>query len=173
MKFKLIRGYPGTQDIGLAMQRGELQGTCLAFGSFSNQSYYTEGKVNILFQAALQKDPLIPASVPLITEVRIPDADRQALNLFLARIETGRPFVAPPGVPGDRVEILRKAFADTMKDPEFIAETKKQHLNLGPITGAAIAHAIADGYKAPKEVVQRVNQILDRNDTKAGNAVKK
>lgn len=162
MKFKTIKGYAGSKEISLAMERNEVQGICLAFDSLSRQPMYQQGQLNILLQAALKKDPGVPATVPLATELAKTEADRQALNLFLSRVALGRPFVAPPDVPRDRVEQLRAAFNATMRDAEFAAEAKKQRLNVDPITGQELAQTIADVYKTPKDVVKRVADALGR-----------
>ncbi len=162
MKFRTIKGYPGSNEIVLAMERGEVQGICVAYESLARQRIVREGQVNILFQAALEKDTSIPGDMPLALDLAKSAEERQALELFLSRVALGRPFVAPPGVPADRVEALRRAFLATMKDPEFIEETKKLRLTVDPIPGERIAQIIADIYKTPKDVVKRVADTLGR-----------
>jgi tripartite-type tricarboxylate transporter receptor subunit TctC len=162
MKFRTIKGYPGSNEIVLAMERGEVQGICVAYESLARQRLATEGKLNILFQAALEKDAGIPGDVPLALDLAKSEAERQALELFLSRVALGRPFVAPPGVAAERVEALRRAFMATMKDSEFVEETKKLRLAVDPIPGERLAQVIADIYKTPKDVVARVAETLGR-----------
>jgi tripartite-type tricarboxylate transporter receptor subunit TctC len=162
MKFKTIKGYPGSNEIVLAMERGEVQGICVAYESLARQRLAREGQINILFQAALEKDPGIPGDIPLALELAKSEDERKALELFLSRVALGRPFVAPPDVPPERVQALRSAFMATMKDAEFVEETKKQRLTVDPIPGEKLAQVIADIYKTPKDVVKRVAETLGR-----------
>ena len=100
--------------------------------------------------------------MPVATDLAKTDSDRQALRLFLARAELGRPFVAPPGVPADRVQALRTAFDETMKDPAFAEDTQRAKLNLSPRTGAELAKIIDEAYAAPKDVMTRVEKAMGR-----------
>lgn len=161
MKFKTIKGYPGSNEIVLAMERNEVQGICVAFHSIDRTRLYANGELNILLQAGLAKDPGIPADVPLVTEMTAGSkADTDALRLFLARTALGRPFVAPPGLPAERAATLRTAFDATMRDPAFRAEATKLKLDVEPISGDEIARTIAEIYSTPRDVVQRVSKIL-------------
>jgi tripartite-type tricarboxylate transporter receptor subunit TctC len=162
MKFRTIKGYPGSNEIILAMERNEVHGICVAYESLARQRLAVEGKLNYLLQAALEKDPTIPADIPLALELAKGEDDRKALELFLARVSLGRPFVAPPSIPAERVAALRGAFMATMKDPEFVEETKKLRLTVDPITGERLAGMIAEIYKTPKDVVKRVGETLGR-----------
>ena len=161
LKFKTIKGYPGSNEIVMAMERKEVQGICVAYSSVARTRLYMDGELNLLFQTGLEKDPAIPSSVPLTTEMTAGNQqDTDALRLFLARAALGRPFVAPPGVPEGRVKILRKAFDDTMADKAFIEEAQRLKLAVEPISGERLAQTIADIYKTPPQVVQRVTKIL-------------
>src|SRR5262249_31643695 len=120
-KVKLVSGYPGTNNIMLAMERGEVDGLCGISGSTikSRRADWIKGeKINIPVQAALQKDPDLP-NVPLATDLIKNDEQKQILHLLLATQTLARPIAAPPDIPADRKEILRKAFDETMKDPDF------------------------------------------------------
>ena len=158
MKFKTIKGYQGTKEISLAMERKEVEGICVAYDSLMRETLAREGKINILFQATLEPDRRLK-NVPVGTDLARSEQDRQALQLF-ARVALGRPFVAPPGVPAERVAMLRKAFDDTLKDPEFLKDAKQQDLNVDAITGQELAEIIASVYKTPKDVVKRTAQAL-------------
>jgi tripartite-type tricarboxylate transporter receptor subunit TctC len=162
MKFKIVKGFPGSSPIVAATERGEVQGLCNSYISVLNTAYYRDGHLNILFQAALKSDPRLK-DVPVATDLAKTDADRLALKLFLARAAIGRPFVAPPNVPADRIAALRTAFDDTMKDPGFVEDTKRARLNLGPLTGQEIAQIIDEAYATPKDVVVRVEKAMGRS----------
>jgi tripartite-type tricarboxylate transporter receptor subunit TctC len=159
MKFKIITGYPGSHDIGIAMERNEVQAICLAYNSLQRQPLAREGKVNILFQAALKPDSQLK-DVPLGTAAARSESDRAALTLFFARASIGRPFILPPGVPTDRLRVLRQAFADTLSDPGFVAAAKKQSLRIQLTTGEEIGNILAQTYKTPPDVVRRTSEAL-------------
>jgi tripartite-type tricarboxylate transporter receptor subunit TctC len=159
MKFKTIKGYQGTKEISLAMERKEVEGLCVAYDSLMRETLAREGKINILFQAALEPDRRLK-NVPVGTDLARSTQDRQALQLFFARVALGRPFVAPPGVPAERVAMLRKAFDDTLKDPAFLKDAKLQDLNIDAIGGQQLSDIIASVYKTPKDVVRRTAQAL-------------
>ncbi len=161
MKFKIVKGYQGTKEISLAMERGEVEGLCVAYDSLQQETLAREGRVNILFQAALKPDRRL-MRVPVATDLAHSQADRQALLLFFARVELGRPLVVPPGVPEDRVRILRDGFRDTVRDPGFVADAKRQGLNPDYISGEELAATIAAAWRAPKAVVARVKTALGR-----------
>jgi tripartite-type tricarboxylate transporter receptor subunit TctC len=162
MKFRTIKGYPGSNEIVLAMERGEVQGICVAYESLARQRLARDGQINILFQAALQKDPSIPAGIPLALDLARSDAERKALELFLSRVALGRPFVAPPGLVAERIAALRGAFMATMNDPDFVEETKKLRLVVDPIPGERLTEILSEIYKTPKDVVARVAETLGR-----------
>jgi len=165
-KLKLITGYPGGNDVLLAMERGEVEGRCgYSWSSAKSRKadWLKEGKMNILIQMSTGKHPDLP-DVPFIMDLAKNDADRAALELIYARQEFGRPFVAPPNVPADRVAALRAAFMATMKDPDFVADAKKQNLEIAPIGGERIGELIANIYNAPADVVQRAKEASERAD---------
>jgi tripartite-type tricarboxylate transporter receptor subunit TctC len=161
MKFKLVNGYQGTNEISLALERKEVEGVCVAHDSIMRDTIGRSGQLNILFQATLVADPRLP-NVPLATDLARSENDRQALELFFARVAIGRPFAAPPGVPADRVAALRRAFDDTMKDPAFLADTRRQGFNVDAIKGEEIADRIAAAYRTPRDVVARTISALGR-----------
>src|SRR5215475_12794910 len=123
-KFKIIPGYPGGNDIDLAMERGEVMGRCgWSWSSVvaTHKAWVDDKKINILVQLSLTKHADLP-NVPLVMDFAKTDEERQIFRLVFARQPMGRPFLAPPGVPAERTASLRKAFMDTMKDPAFLAE---------------------------------------------------
>jgi tripartite-type tricarboxylate transporter receptor subunit TctC len=143
------------------MERGEVQGRCgLGWDSIvARYSHWTkENKVSILVQFGLSKHPDLP-NVPSLVELAKTPQDRQLAELMLAPLEMGRPFFAPPGVPADRVRILRRAFDATAEDPEFVADVEKQKVELFPISGEAVETLVRRIYATPQEVVETAKQI--------------
>jgi len=161
-KMKLISGYPGGNDVGLAMERGEVQGRCgWSWSSVkaTHQDWVDQKKITILVQLSLAKHPDLP-NVPLITDLAKNDEQKQILKLIFARQVMGRPYLAPPGVPADRVEALRKAFMETMKDPEFVAAADKGKLEITPVSGADIDKLVREVYQTPKEIAAKAAEVL-------------
>jgi len=161
-KMRIISGYPGGNDISLAMERGEVQGRCgWSWSSVvaTRKNWLDEKKINVLLQLALEKHPDLP-NVPLVTDLAKNDEQRQILKLIFARQPLGRPFLAPPNVPQDRVDALRKAFDDTMKDKEFLAEADKAQLEITPVSGVKVQQLVTDVYKTPPEIVAKAAELL-------------
>jgi tripartite-type tricarboxylate transporter receptor subunit TctC len=161
-KMKIVSGYPGGNDVVLAMERGELQGRCgWSWSSVkaTHGAWIAEKKLNVLVQLSLQKHPEL-ADVPIVTDFATTDEQRQILKLIFARQVMGRPFLAPPNLPPERVETLRKAFMDTMTDPAFLADADKSQLEVNPVSGEEVQKVIADAYRTPPEVAKKAAQIL-------------
>jgi len=161
-KMKIVTGYPGGNDVNLALERGEVDGRCgWSWSSVEStrKSWLTDKKITILMQLALEKHPDLP-DVPLIVDLAKTEEQRQILRLIFARQPLGRPFLAPPGVPAERVAVLRKAFMDTMADKEFLAEADKAQLEITPIAGDAVQKLVAEVYQTPPAVVQKAAEIL-------------
>jgi tripartite-type tricarboxylate transporter receptor subunit TctC len=154
-KIKLVAGYPGTNEISLAMERGEVAGLCgMSWSTLRTRhaSWMTEKKINIIVQAAFKKEPEM-ADVPLIVDLTKDTEKLQILKLFLTAQEMARPFAAPPGIPEDRKAALVAAFDATMKDPEFLAEATKIKLEVNPVSGNVIDKLLAELYATPKDVL--------------------
>jgi len=161
-RMKIVTGYPGGNDVNLAMERGEVDGRCgWSWSSVESTRKYwvTEKKITILMQLSLKKHPDLP-DVPLITELAKTDEQRQILKLIFARQPLGRPYLAPPGVPQDRVDALRKAFMDTMADKEFLAEAEKAQLEITPVPGDEVQRLVTEVYQTPPAVVQKAIELL-------------
>ncbi|HKA73448.1 MAG TPA: hypothetical protein VKE26_16680 [Xanthobacteraceae bacterium] len=162
-KFRIVTGYPGGNEIGLAMERGEVQGRCgWSWSSVksTHQQWYQEKKFNILVQLALAKHPDLP-DVPLIIDLAKTDEERQILKLIFARQVMGRPFLAPPNVPPDRVAALRKAFMDALNDKDFLAEAEKAQLEVNPVPGEKIQDLVKEVHQTPKEIAAKAASLLD------------
>jgi tripartite-type tricarboxylate transporter receptor subunit TctC len=163
-RIKLITGYPGSSDINLAIERGEIEGRCgwsLSSLKSRNPTWLSEKKFNLLVQFALAKSPELP-DVPLIMDLTTSPEQRQILRLILARQVMGRPFLAPPGVPAERKEALRRAFDATMRDPEFLADAEKADLEVNPVAGEAIDALLAELYQTPKAVADKAARAIQK-----------
>jgi len=161
-KMRVIAGYPGGNDVGLAMERGEVQGRCgWSWSSVKStqQRWIDDKKINVLVQLALQKHPDLP-DVPLVTDLAKTDEQRQVLKIIFARQVMGRPFLAPPNVPKDRVEALRSAFMATMKDPEFMADADKAQIEIVPVSGEEIQKLVTELYQTPAAIAQKAAALI-------------
>jgi tripartite-type tricarboxylate transporter receptor subunit TctC len=160
-KVRLISGYKGTTDTIVAMERGEVDGRCgWSWSSIKSvrPHWITEHKLNYLAYMAETKAPELP-NVPLIGDFANA-RQKQILRLVLSRQTLGRPFAAPPGVPADRRQALRRAFDATLKDEAFMAESHKLKLEVNPVTGEEIDKLIAELYATPKDVVEETRAAI-------------
>jgi tripartite-type tricarboxylate transporter receptor subunit TctC len=160
LKFKVIAGYPGGSEMNLAMQRGEVGGR----GTFSWTSlkpylkeWVESGDMTILFQMGLRKHPDIP-NVPLITEIATTDEQKKILELQFTAFELGRPYFVAEGVPADRVQALRRAFDETMKDKDLIADATKQDLEVNPTKGEDMHGLFVRVYDTPKALIAKLGE---------------
>jgi tripartite-type tricarboxylate transporter receptor subunit TctC len=162
-KFKIVTGYPGGNDVDLAMERGEVMGRCgWSWSSViaTHQSWLDDKKINVLVQLSLKKHPDLP-NVPLVMDFAKTDQQAQIFKLVFARQPMGRPFLAPPAVPADRVAALRKAFMETLRDREFLAESEKMKLEINPVSGDEVQKIVQDVYRTPKPVAAAVAEMLN------------
>lgn len=162
-KFKVVRGYQGTPQINLAIERGEVEGMGgLGWASVKAQTphWISERKIKVLAQYGLKRHSEL-ADVPTMLEFAKSDADRQAMTMLFARTEYGRPYFLPPDVPAERVAALRRAFDATMKDPAFVAEAAKLQFDVDPLTGEQVQALVARLAATPREVVARVRAALE------------
>lgn len=163
LKIKIVTGYAGAPEVKLAIESGEIHGTFAnAWGDLKTQrsDWIREGKIRLIVQHGFEKHPDLP-NVPLFMDLAKTAEDRQALELLLARQEFSKPYIAPPGVPAERVEILRRAFDATMKDPAFLASVQKARLAVdGPMTGEQLAAMVARLSATPQSIVQRIEQAF-------------
>jgi tripartite-type tricarboxylate transporter receptor subunit TctC len=159
-KVKLVAGYPGTNEIMLAVERGEVEGVCgLSWSTIKTRhaQWLRDKKINIIVQASFKKDPELGA-VPLVIDQTSDSEKLQILKLFLAAQEMARPFAAPPGIPDDRKAALIAAFDATMKDAEFLAEAAKLNIDVNPVDGKAIDKLLAELYATPKDILLKAGQ---------------
>lgn len=161
-KFKLVFGYPGGNDVNLAMERGEVAGRgSNSWGSWkgTKPDWIRDKKINILVQIGLTKTDDLP-DVPLLMDLAANPEDKAVLRLLSAPTTIGRPILAPPGVPAERVKALREAFDMTMKDPAFLEEAKRQNLDIQPVPGEELQRIVAEIVGAPKPIVDRLVAII-------------
>jgi tripartite-type tricarboxylate transporter receptor subunit TctC len=158
--FKIIEGYPGGNDVVLAMERGEVSGRCgWSWSSVksTHKAWIDQKKMIVLVQLSLHKHPELP-DVPLVTDFAKTDEQRQILKMVFARQVMGRPFVAPPNMPADRVAVLRKAFMDTMNDKDFLAEANKTDLEINPVSGEDVAKLVKEVYATPADIIAKAKE---------------
>jgi tripartite-type tricarboxylate transporter receptor subunit TctC len=163
-KFKLIGGYPGTREINLAMQRGEVQGNGgITWASIKTtlRDLLDSKQINLVAQYGIHPNPELPDVPRVISYARNP-ADRAALSLVFDTQEFGRPFILPPGTPAPIVDAMRTSFAAVMRDPAFRAEAAQRGLDIDPTPGEEIDALVADIYAAPPDIVARVAAILEQ-----------
>ncbi len=159
---KIVNGYPGGNEVMLAVERGELGGRCAwswSAAKATRKDWIDQKRVNIFVQTALSKHPDLP-DVPLIVDRAKTDDDRKILKLVFARQEFAWPYVAPPGVPADRIAALRKGFLDTMKDPQFLADAEKAKLEIMPMPGEQIERLVRELYATPASVIARAAEMM-------------
>ncbi len=164
-KLKAIAGYPGTQEIMLAVERGELDGIVgysWGVARSGNKSDLDSGKLKIILQLALDKHKELSA-VPIVTDFVRQPGDRQVLDMIFSRQSMGRPLVAPPGLDPRIAEALRKGVADAMRDPQLIEEGERIGLELNFVGGADVQAMVERLYQAPADVVARAQAIATAN----------
>lgn len=161
-KFKVILGYKGTPERILAMEKGELQANCgfttVTLRATGGQAF-AEGKIILLAQAGMTKDPAYPDVPNMLDEAKTPEA-RQALEFVFLQMDLGRPYAAPPGLPRDAADRLRAGFDATTRDRQFLAEAEKLKLDINAIDGAAMERSIDRLYATPRPIVERVGAAM-------------
>lgn len=161
-KFRIISGYPGGNDVVLAMERGEVEGRCgwsWSTITATHPDWVKDKKIHLLVQLALEKHRDLP-DVPVIVDLAKTTEQRQIIKLIFARQVVGRPYLAPPGIPKDRLEILRKAFMETMVDQDFLADANKSKLEIAPVTGDKVEALVKEIYETPPAVAQKAGALL-------------
>jgi tripartite-type tricarboxylate transporter receptor subunit TctC len=165
-KFKLVTGYQSTHEVGLAMERGEIEGRAgnnLNSLRTEHGEWLRTGKINILVQVGLERDQEFP-DVPLLLDFARSDDDRRILRFFSTDVVIGRPFVTSPGVPALRVAVLRKAFDDMLKDPAFLQSAKQAGLELSPVDGMTVQKIVAEFVNTPADIVAKAKAAMEPKD---------
>jgi tripartite-type tricarboxylate transporter receptor subunit TctC len=161
LKFRLVGGFPSSSDVFLAMERGEVEGICESLDSVANRKpdWIPSGKIRILFQGGATPSHELKG-VPFILDFARNTDDRRALEFLYAGQGIGRPFVAPPDLPPERLQMLRDAFGATMRDADFIADAKRQRLDIEPVSGEQLTALIGKIYATPPAIVERVGNLV-------------
>ena len=161
-KFKIVIGYKSSEDVNLAIQRGEVQGRAFSMGSIVSQhgDWLTEKKVSFLVQLGEKRDHAMP-DVPLATELARNDEERGILKLVSAPQALGQPYLAPPDVPQDRVAVLRKGFMAALQDKDFLADAARSKFDIDPIDGEEIARIVRGTLSESPEVVAKAKAAMD------------
>ena len=163
-KFKIVNGYPGTREIGMAIEKGEVQGQCgTGWSSLisTHPEWVRDHTVNILAQEETNGYPdLNKAGVPRTIDFAKTPEQRQILELVYSQEVFARPFMVATEVPKERVEALRKAFMETWTDPDLLAEAKKIDLDVAPISGADVQALIAKIYATPPQIIAKAKDAL-------------
>jgi tripartite-type tricarboxylate transporter receptor subunit TctC len=156
-KFKIVRGFPGSPPMALAMERGEVD----AIGGMSweaiqltKQDWLVEKKARGLYTHGAHRIKDLP-EVPGLLDLAIDEKSRRILGLMGGGPDIGRSLVAEPGIPGERAVALRKAFMETMEDPEFVADMHKRNLGVEPLTGEEVQKIVATAVATPRELVEQ------------------
>ncbi len=162
-KITLIKGYPGSNEINLAMQRGEIAGACGISLAILNSTYgndYRAGRLKAFLQTSLSRSKELEG-VAHVYDYAKTDEDRGVLDMIFGRYVLGRPILSPPGVPADRTKALRAAFMATMSDPEFLADAKKMKLEINPSSGEDVEKMVIRFFSYPKAVVAKAVAAME------------
>jgi tripartite-type tricarboxylate transporter receptor subunit TctC len=160
-KFKIVVGYRTSEDVNLGMVRGEVQARAFSIGSITSQhpDWISEHKVDFLVQSGSRRDKALP-DVPLLTELAKNDQQRRIFKLISSPPALGQPYVAPPGVPADRLAILRSAFAATLRDPAFLADAAKIRFTIEPMSADEVGQIVHDTVSAPPGIVAKAKAAM-------------
>jgi tripartite-type tricarboxylate transporter receptor subunit TctC len=159
---QLVSGFKGTADVRLAYNSGEVQGVCNAWESFRATwpNELQSGDLHIIVQAIAKPHPEL-SKVPLVINYAKTDEARKLIRALVHSVgPAARPYVLPPGTPKDRVMILRKAFMDVMKDPDFLADARKAKLDINPLDGAELERNVREVFNLDKALIPKAKEIL-------------
>ncbi len=164
-QFKQVIGYNGSRPIMLSMEKGEVQGACgFAWPSINvtNPNWFgPDGIMRVLVQTHIKGHPQLNAMhIPLARDFAKSDEERAIMDLYFSHTSFGRPYLVAPDVPKDRVDALRKAFMDTMTDPEFVTEARKAGLDIDAVDGLEVQRLIGKIYAASPDLIGKVKAAL-------------
>jgi tripartite-type tricarboxylate transporter receptor subunit TctC len=162
-KIKVIQGYKGTAAANAAMERGELEGLFNIWEGMKslNAAWIRDKKVNLIAQFVTHRHRELP-DLPAIIEVAKTDQQRQVVSLFVSTGEVGRHILLPPGVPKDRVDAVRAAFVEMLKDPEFLADAKRAKMEINPLDGAGLQQVNINTFNVSPQAIATAKSIMKR-----------
>ncbi len=160
----MVTGYRGTPDMGLAMERGEIDGVCgWDWSSFKSQKpdWLRDNRVNVFLQVSMEPHPeLTKMGVPTVFKYVKGEEERKVVELVISQTIFHRSYIAPMGTSPQQIETLRKAFDDTMKDPQFLADADKMRIDIDPLPGAKVQEVVARLFATPKDIVERARKAI-------------
>jgi tripartite-type tricarboxylate transporter receptor subunit TctC len=161
---KVIQGYKGTRDINIAMQRGEVHGTCGMFGSSVNSQFGAEvkdGRMRLFIQMGSKRSDQF-GKIPSVFDYAKTDEDRAILQFHFGQLLLGRPLAAPPGVPADRLAVMREALFATMKDPQFLLEANKAGLDIDPVAPEEVEKLLRQFAAFSPDILAKAKEAMGR-----------
>ena len=163
-KWKVVKGYPGSREISLAVEQGEAQGDCgvgVSSIEVEHPDWQTSGQYKVIAQETNRGHPLLDSlHIPLTYDFAKTDEQRAVMELAYSQEVFGRPFVLPPDVPQARVDALRKAFMAALRDKDLLADAKKQRLDIDPLSGEDVQALVAKVYGMPANIVAKAKEAL-------------
>ncbi len=170
-RFKLVIGYKSSEDINLALERGEVEARAFGINSIVAQhgDWLTAHKVTFLAQAGVKRDKDLP-DVPLLTELAATDEQRAVLRLISAPAGLGHPYLVPPGTPTERLALLRSAFAATLRDEKFLAEVAKLQIAVDPMSPDEVSAIVAETINAATDIVTKAKAAMQAPDASSAKA---
>jgi tripartite-type tricarboxylate transporter receptor subunit TctC len=167
-KFVVHHGYPAGTFIVLALERGEVDARCgwsVSSMRAMKPEWLAGGPVNILVQLSLTSHPDLKGKVPLIMDYAKTEEHRNLLKLILTPESVGRPYITPPGLPQERLQLLRASFMATLKDKNFLKDAEKQRIDISPVKGEELKALVVDLFKTPKAMVDRYLEVTTKSDS--------
>ncbi len=162
LPMKIVAGYGSAAEIVVAIKRGEVDGRCgWSWSSLIswNRDMFESRQIDVVLQLATRKLDELP-DVPLVTEVADSAEHKSVLNLIVSRQAMARPYVTPPGVPAERLRVLQRAFSATMADAAFLADARRQDLEVHPMSGSEAAALLREAYATPPELVRQTIEYM-------------
>ena len=159
LKLRIVQGYPGSREMNLAVERNEVHGTFISYDTAAREPTFGDGTRRLLLQGAMTPDERMK-DVPTLAGLAQSEAEQRAVDFFLLRAGMGRPFVVAPGVPQERLNALREAFAAALRDPELIEESKKLRLNIAYVAPDSLQALVDKAFGADAETLERVRKAM-------------
>jgi tripartite-type tricarboxylate transporter receptor subunit TctC len=160
-RFRLVRGYKGSGDLAIAIERGEVQGRAMTWTTLRGEhpDWLKDNKVNVIVQLALKRNadlPVVPSAVEYIKS----ENDRRLYQLLFATLDVGRPFAVAKDTPPERVAAMRKAFGELAQDREFSKELEQRGGSIEYLTGEEVEQVISSIYMTPRDVIDRARKLV-------------